>query len=393
MMDKDIECERRLATLQRDVVNYYVTSGYELTTLFTSLIRRLSPLRIKYHQGKVLDIVESTSVQDTDGLDEEASTQDTASNKDPTLGDVGSGAQSSLYTQIKDQESILENMVPKRERQRTLALSFRDTLADLQKAAKLVTSEDKAIQNDFTNITVLARDLDLTPLGGHQKTPTYLRLQAEKVSSGQERILEAQQKRIDDLVSFQDSVEKLATLAFGVQDRPVPRLFIVLPKKSALSKDQEHLSYGDFQLYFLCECHRENADQEGGSFGNIHLTTHYGYELEKAEEFFEDYGSYIQAILYILTNGITAPGIHVPSMAHLKLTEGVDNFQDYLRTSTIEFLIQMTMTFMERIQSRKETIDQESVLDLLEHTDLQPLVQYLKNVSSCSNVKDRAHCK
>ncbi|KAG0196135.1 hypothetical protein BGX31_005571, partial [Mortierella sp. GBA43] len=236
------------------------------------------PTRIQYHHGKVLDIVEPKIVQDTDGYDKETSTQDTAPSKDPTLGDVGSGAQSSLYAQIKGQKSILENMVSKQGTQGPSALRFRDTLANLQKYAQLALSKDETIQNRFKNISLLARDLDPTLLGGYQKAPTYLDLQAKKVSFQQRMILEAQQKRIDDLVYFQDTVEKLATLAFGAQDRSVPRLFIVLPKNLALSKDQ--LSCDDFRLYFVCECCLESADQEAQAAGNssakIHLARHQG---------------------------------------------------------------------------------------------------------------------
>ncbi|KAG0210058.1 hypothetical protein BGX31_001987 [Mortierella sp. GBA43] len=351
------------------------------------------PARIQYHHGKVLDIVEPNIVQDTDGFDKETSTQDTASSKDPTLGDVGSGAQSSLYAQIKDQESILENMVSKQGIQGPSAWSFRETLASLQKDAELATSKDETIQNHFTDISLHVRDLD-PPLPGRYYQLLML-IQAGEVSNQQRMILEAQQERIDELVEFQDTVEELAALAFGAQDRPVPRLFIVLPKNLALSKDQEQLSCDDFRLYFLCECYLESADQEDQAAGNssakIHLADHQGYELEKAQEFFEDYGSYVQAILYILTNGITAPGIHVPSMAHVKLTEGVYEVRSSLdlATNTIESLIQRTVAFMERIPSRKETIDRESALDLLEHTDLQPLVQYLKNGSDLGGLCPR----
>ncbi|KAI8359530.1 hypothetical protein B0O80DRAFT_232984 [Mortierella sp. GBAus27b] len=344
-------------------------------------LNRLSPSRIMYHRGTVLELVET---KDPDRFEKETSTRDTATiesftldSTTDTISDLTLGPRkvSPLHALIKDQGSILESMAPK---QGTSALIFRNTIANLQKVAQLEISEDKTIQNRLRNAKRLVNTMDLGVEEGDQVSREDQR-QEKNLFNEQQNILDAQQKRIDSLVNFQDSLEKLATLAFGVHDRPVPRLFIVLPKETVLSKDQEHLSYDDFQLYFICECYRENADQEGGSFGNIHLATYEGCDFENAQGFFEDYGYHVQAVLYILMNGITAPEIYIRSMSHLKLTEGVDEMRDRLTATTIESMIQRTVAFMERVQSGNEMIDRESALDLLEQTDLQHLVQYLKD--------------
>ncbi|KAG0221248.1 hypothetical protein BGX31_010060, partial [Mortierella sp. GBA43] len=341
-------------------------------------LRRLSPLRIKYHPDAILEVIDTNGAKDMDRYGQGTVDNATDSISELALGNIDSRTDSSLYVQIKERESMLEGMVPG---QATSALIFRNMLDNLLKVAQLQMSEDEAIQNRLRNTKRLDDSIN-------HVVRRYQHVLEDTVSTEQQIILDAQQKRIDSLAIFQDSVEKLATLAFALHNRLVPRLFIVVPRVLPFLKNQRDLSSDDFRLYFVCECYQWNADQEERSSGGIHLAMHGGYDIDKAQEFFEDYGSYVQGIHFILKNGITAPGIHIPRMTHLKLVEGVDRVQDRpsLTTDMIDPLMHGTDTFIQSLQSGKESINQETALEILEHADLQPLVQYLKDGHTLGNL-------
>ncbi|KAG0221247.1 hypothetical protein B0O80DRAFT_232602 [Mortierella sp. GBAus27b] len=356
--------------------------------------KRLSPSRIIYHPGIVLEVVATDGSKDTDCHQQITSPQDEVPSRnlaiDSTTGksalkDIILQKHSSLYVQINECESILEGIVSKQENSDS---GLRKILDDLLMLPKQQMGENEVVSNYLENSKRLA---DITNRRGQKgyQLPQEIQEGLEKnILNEQEHILDAQQKQIDSLANFQTSFETMATLAFTSHDQPVPRLFIVLPRRSGLSMDQEQLSSDDFRLYFMCECYQRCADQEGQSSGKIHLARHKGYDIDRAQEFFEDYGSYVQAILYILMNGITAPGIHVPSMTHLQLTDGVNQVQDSLNltTNTIESLIHGTTTFIEGLLSGKDTIDQATALDVFEQADLQPLVHYLKDGYTLGNL-------
>ncbi|KAF9936768.1 hypothetical protein BGZ65_002062 [Modicella reniformis] len=56
----------------------------------------------------------------------------------------------------------------------------------------------------------------------------------------------------------------------------------------------------------------------------VHLAKHEGYDLDRPKEFFERYGSYVLALLYMVKFGITAARLVIPPLAaSLKILEGL----------------------------------------------------------------------
>ncbi|KAF9917753.1 hypothetical protein BGZ65_012748, partial [Modicella reniformis] len=93
------------------------------------------------------------------------------------------------------------------------------------------------------------------------------------------------------------------------------------------------------------------------------------------EEFFEVYGDYIEAITYILKNGITAPGINIPSVSHLNLADGIDEIREELDldSQSIQSLIIMTSKANPHWDKSAAVDNDRNALNIIETTDLRPL--------------------
>ncbi|KAG0239631.1 hypothetical protein BGX31_002604 [Mortierella sp. GBA43] len=285
-----------------------------------------------------------------------------------------------LYTNIQQYGPILETMIPKQPMQDLRIANF---LEDLWKdACRQIqqTPQDEEMENMHMLETLIEQNQPNLELN---------------VFTMQQLILDSKQGRLDHLASLQDSLETFTSLAYVLRDKPVPRLFVVLPKASVLPMEQE-LSCDDFRLYFICECSR--VDAAGEIHGNIHLARHKGYDLKNAQEFFEAYGPYVQAMYHILENEINAPGIHVPSVTLLELTNGVDEVQDSIDLSTYDLEILMHKMIRLIVNLNSDDRDgiaksmREIVLETLELADLQHLVQYLDGCSEDEALGNLRQC-
>ncbi|KAF9969918.1 hypothetical protein BGZ65_011523, partial [Modicella reniformis] len=80
------------------------------------------------------------------------------------------------------------------------------------------------------------------------------------------------------------------------------------------------------------------------------MARHEGYDLENAE-FFDNYSLYLLSIIYILKNGISAPGINIPSVSHLRLAEGVHEVQGVLDLANLRSVIRYLKDYDEQLIS------------------------------------------
>ncbi|KAF9988330.1 hypothetical protein BGZ65_007435 [Modicella reniformis] len=104
----------------------------------------------------------------------------------------------------------------------------------------------------------------------------------------------------------------------------------------------------------------------------IHLAKHEGYDLEIPTEFFEIYGAYILALMYMVKFGITVAGLVVPPLACLKILEVLYTTQghvqylkrniDALIGETVEVLQDFTNTDLSQLESYLKVKDQKRVL-------------------------------
>ncbi|KAG0246598.1 hypothetical protein BGX31_000576 [Mortierella sp. GBA43] len=88
--------------------------------------------------------------------------------------------------------------------------------------------------------------------------------------------------------SSRQHLQQLLSHACDFYDSMIPRLFIVLPTSTELSGD-----FGEFRLYFFCECGAHATANGDRKSQGIHLAQHRGYELDKPAEFLEKYRTYL----------------------------------------------------------------------------------------------------
>ncbi|KAG0231769.1 hypothetical protein BGX31_005357 [Mortierella sp. GBA43] len=201
----------------------------------------------------------------------------------------------------------------------------------------------------------------------------------------QEKMKQMQEETLSRLAIIQNRVEAVLTQTYELHEYPIPRLFIVLPKAESFRNKITGLFSDHFRLYFLCECGTHTMTENTKTLHEIHMAKHEGYDLEKPTEFFERYGSYIQAMMYMIKFGISAAGIAVPPLANFKVVDGLDSAQkymDYLKKN-IGPLVDDTIKFLSKTEngsgSELTAYDTEfDRLEALEGADLRQLDSYLK---------------
>lgn len=95
-------------------------------------------------------------------------------------------------------------------------------------------------------------------------------------------------------------------------------------------------------------------------------------DLDRPSEFFEKYGPYILGVLRMLKLGVSVAGYIVPHLAHLKLSEGLDEMQKGLEAigSTMESHFDAAIDYLEKLQKDRmitsedhNQVDQAQALD------------------------------
>ncbi|KAF9954817.1 hypothetical protein BGZ65_003805 [Modicella reniformis] len=211
-------------------------------------------------------------------------------------------------------------------------------------------------------------------------------IQQQTIIKNQEEMLRMQKNALDRLAIIQNSVQALLTQTYELHEYPIPRLFIVLPKNPGFLEKLNPTSV-PYRLYFLCECGTHTMAEHSKTPPDIHLAKHEGYDLNKPTEFFERYGSYILALLYMVKFGVAAAGIAVPPLASLKIFEGLDTAQEHVKDlkSSINSLVDNTIKALEDFKNIGETnsglgteYTDFDKLEALEGADLRQLESFLK---------------
>ncbi|KAK3824677.1 MAG: armadillo-type protein [Benniella sp.] len=359
--------------------------------------RELMPRRIRYRSGVSLRVIEADSGQDpgadsvqtisfvasdlalqgglADDPEEVVASQLTAERT--TITD--SFAKSPLHAHTKHYGICFEDMMA---RQSSIVSEFQYIMNHLLESMRQDTSRDESHtlwMREFVHGSVLKEQE-----GGESQSNK----QAEHDTvAKQEEFIHAQRKLIDRLTAMQERIQDASVLALEALKHPVPRLFIVL-----LYQPPNHLNPSlsstsrQLRLFFLCDCGQQLTTDGKAASSNIHLARHEGYELQGTEDFIKIYGLYLRSMFHVLKNGTTTSGFTIPSLSHMGIAEGVSEVQDILNlaTNTIQSLMNETMAF---IYSGDHDItngemDDKVALDVLESTDLRPIVGHLKDYDS-----------
>ncbi|KAK3840879.1 MAG: hypothetical protein J3R72DRAFT_169818 [Linnemannia gamsii] len=234
-------------------------------------------------------------------------------------------------------------------------------------------------------------------------TKRILELQEVAVDTDK-RMLEMQQKALDRLALIHSKATAILLQTYELHEYPIPRLFIILPKEDTTRREKlTTLFVKRFRLYFLCECGdhtKPNDGSESRMSHEIHLARHEGYDLDRPNEFFRKYGSYVLALLQMLKYGVTAAGMVVSPLHSLKICEELDDAEKALKylQGDIVPMVDDAIRYLEGLTSLQEgttTLPEDGVgntpattlvepvimnkLEALEGADLRHLGSFLKS--------------
>ncbi|KAF9941725.1 hypothetical protein BGZ65_001853 [Modicella reniformis] len=207
----------------------------------------------------------------------------------------------------------------------------------------------------------------------------------EQLVQMQQEMLQMQKQTLERLAIIQGRVQALLTQTYELHEYPIPRLFIVLPKEKGLIDKMKNPITDQYRLYFLCECGMHTMAEHSKTPPLIHLAKHEGYDVDRPTEFFERYGSYILTLMNMIKFGIIAASVIVPSLASLKILDGLDTTKEHINyiRSNITPLVDNTIKALQDLKSinttgTELTMDAEfDKLEALEGADLRQLESYL----------------
>ncbi|KAF9354028.1 hypothetical protein BGX34_011249 [Mortierella sp. NVP85] len=161
--------------------------------------------------------------------------------------------------------------------------------------------------------------------------------------------LQGPEDPFDPLPDIQDHIFSVVAQNYEPHQHQFPRLFIVLPKEvhgpNKIAKPFE----GQFRLYFLCECGAHTMPEGCAAPHQVHLAGHKGYDIIKPTEFFERFGQYVLAQMYMVKYGFKATGLVVPPLETRSIVEGLNSawgYLDYVKRN-IASLVEDSIGFLE----------------------------------------------
>ncbi|KAG0205555.1 hypothetical protein BGX31_002927, partial [Mortierella sp. GBA43] len=141
-----------------------------------------------------------------------------------------------------------------------------------------------------------------------------------------------------------------ALLRDSTKESSVPRLFFILPKDINQGHGNDDPSSREFRLHFLCNfgSHTTSKDSKKEPY-EVHMTNHPGYDLKRPKEFFDEYGSYVLTMMYMIKYGAMAAGTVVHPLLQSRHTGMIEQSQGHHRLSKENFnrLVDDTITHLE----------------------------------------------
>ncbi|KAF9348284.1 hypothetical protein BGX26_000286, partial [Mortierella sp. AD094] len=211
----------------------------------------------------------------------------------------------------------------------------------------------------------------------------------ESQKENQKQVPEIQlrlKETLDRLATIQHRIQSVITQTYELHEYSIPRLFIILPKPARLRDTSGKLLSNHFRLYFLCECGKHTMTGGSTTQHEIHLAKHEGYDIEKPNEFFDKYGSYILTLMQKFKYGIATASVVVPALSTLKPLDFVEAIKGKFdpATKSIGNLVDEAINFLETRQGNATNIDVDlsqtefNKLEAPEGVDLRQLESYLK---------------
>ncbi|KAG0315038.1 hypothetical protein BGZ99_007700 [Dissophora globulifera] len=381
----------------------------------------LLPLRIAYHAGAVLDIfstIPSLALEiprdvDVNGRDISCSTSVSATLSD-NANEYNTGDDdndncidnsSTANTEMPAPQLVDLSMTGNNPTNTSLVSYFSDMTAEghssLLAYNQLYGSLLNAIQlGQQTQVVEIktAMDVHFDQLQLEMDKNKSLQIQLlerqqeihqlqQNMKEKQDEMLDIQQQTLNHLSLIQNRLQAIFNQNYELHEYPIPRLFIVLPKPQRLRDQLTGLVSHQFRLFFLCECGTHTMTATPRIKHEIHLAKHEGYDIKRPTEFFQKYGPRVLKILQWLRYGIAVAGVVVPTLAHLKLVEGIDEIQNTINAADTDLgpMLDQSIKFIEDLtnsprieQDLTEDRAELEKLEVLEGADLRQLESFLK---------------
>ncbi|KAG0215740.1 hypothetical protein B0O80DRAFT_498329 [Mortierella sp. GBAus27b] len=139
-----------------------------------------------------------------------------------------------------------------------------------------------------------------------------------------------QRSSLDASPDIRDSILSVITQNYELHEYPFPRLFIVLPKDVQGADKIVKPTAKMFRLYFLCECGTHTMPKNCTTPPQVHLSKHQGYDIIRPAEFFQTYGRYVLAQMYMIKYGVKTTSLVVPSLENSGVADVLDTTQEHL---------------------------------------------------------------
>ncbi|KAG0210249.1 hypothetical protein BGX31_001952, partial [Mortierella sp. GBA43] len=347
--------------------NYILHDNKAVQFMLDDNFEELAPLRISYHPGVILDIVSASEHADKEppqSLSEVPRNSESESSaialrvtKGPTHG-YCKGRKDNILAM---EDPACSRLRYKDETITTLTSSSTNAAADLpssqgciidnvtsalqQLSVSIATAG--AISGSTVSVEEAQRSLQqfnqVESMSGVQPTIT---IQKPRISAtietdaGQHVVVKIDVSANDLFQSHSTQMLQTVILEnqrllrasirqhFEMSEYTIPRLFVVLPKpKRKRDKLLGPLKKQQFKLFFLCECGSYTQNGNHRFSGRIHLASHEGYDLDRVNDFFVKYGSYVLNILKMIKITLAVTGIAVPALASFKLVEGIESIE------------------------------------------------------------------
>ncbi|KAG0313916.1 hypothetical protein BGZ99_008503 [Dissophora globulifera] len=259
------------------------------------------------------------------------------------------------------------------------------------------TQQATLFQNDFQD-QVLALEQDMSQNQDLRQQIVEMQQSIVKMRTSP---VDTPMQALDRVAAIHNKVQAILVQTYEVYEKPIPRLFIVLPKDSS-RWDPVNISKNVFRLYFLCECgdHTKRSDQSEIPH-HIHLSKHDGYDIEDPKNIFTRYGPYMLSLLQMLKYGAAIAGMVAPAMTpFMTSSKPVDGNTDVFDNNgnSIEPGLSQAIEYLQYLSDKEDistmaanlTWDstQKKEPEVMECADLRELEAFIKVKDSHSVLGD-----
>lgn len=285
-----------------------------------------------------------------------------------------------VMQEIQSTVQMFEQLMVKGQNEQALVTkqeseAIRQELTQLSSNLQAEVAKNTALQDEVRNILE----------AGEQKTNKILELQEAQLERDKQ-MEDFQRQALDRLTLLRSSATAIATQTYELNEYQIPRLFVILPRDGSTNLEKITSPFIQrFRLYFLCECGEHTGPIDGASSTlshNIHISDHKGYDLDRPNEFFHKYGSYVLTLLQMFKYGALNAGMAVPPLNSLRIVGELEHAEEELIPfdESLPNKINWTIEYLQGLIAAQEGAPKDPIsgVETSEGADLRHLGSFLK---------------